>query len=84
MKLAAYNLYAEKKGVYPFLLMDDLFDKLDEERVARIIALVMQPTYGQIFITDTNRKYLDEIIAQYGNSYTLFKVAYGQVEELSA
>lgn len=84
LKLAAYNLYAEKKGVYPLLLMDDLFDKLDEERVERIIALVMQPTYGQIFITDTNRKYLDEIIAQYDNSYTLFKVAYGQVEELSA
>lgn len=82
LKLAEYNLYAQKKDIYPLLLMDDLFDKLDEERVERIIALVSQPHYGQIFITDTNRKYLDAIIARYGMQYCLFKLDSGKVTAL--
>ncbi len=46
----------------PILLLDDIFDKLDAERVARIIHLVKSDRFGQIFITDTDRQHLTDLI----------------------
>lgn len=64
LKLAQFELlaklYPDNK---PLLLLDDVFDKLDEKRVDRIVHLVSSEDFGQIFMTDTNRKYLDQIIA---------------------
>jgi DNA replication and repair protein RecF len=81
LKLAQYRLLVEKGSSTPILLLDDLFDKLDAERVERIIHLVTQPEFGQIFITDTNRKYLDEILAGIPYDYKLFQVNNGTVQE---
>ena len=62
----------------PILLLDDVFDKLDEERVDRIVHLVAGEDFGQIFMTDTNRKYLDQIIAQLPDTeYTIVRVENG-------
>lgn len=58
MKLAQ-ALYLNK----PILLLDDIFDKLDRERVARIIALVQEDSFGQIFITDTDRQHLTQLLS---------------------
>lgn len=58
MKLAQ-ALYLNK----PILLLDDIFDKLDRERVARIIALVQEDIFGQIFITDTDRQHLTQLLS---------------------
>lgn len=55
------SLYPDNK---PVLLLDDVFDKLDEKRVSRIVQLVSGEEFGQIFMTDTNRKYLNQIIAR--------------------
>lgn len=65
LRLAQYELLGRHLGVRPLLLLDDIFDKLDSGRVARIMELLVSDgsTFGQIFITDTNRKHLDEIIA---------------------
>jgi DNA replication and repair protein RecF len=63
--------------------MDDIFDKLDAGRVERIIGLVAQSGFGQIFITDTNRKYLDEILSGMNHDYKLFHVENGNIMELS-
>ena len=57
MKLAQ-ALYLDK----PILLLDDIFDKLDSERVARIVRLVNSERFGQIFITDTDRQHLTDIL----------------------
>ncbi len=46
----------------PILLLDDIFDRLDSKRVERIVRLVQEPEFGQIFITDTDRQHLTEII----------------------
>lgn len=51
-----------KKGEYPILLLDDIFDKLDSERVERIVHLVQSDRFGQIFITDTDRQHLTTIL----------------------
>ena len=64
-------------GSIPILLLDDIFDKLDAGRVERIIRLVTQSEFGQIFITDTNRGHLDTILAASAQGYRLFNVADG-------
>lgn len=83
LKLAQYRLLAGSKPEKPMLLLDDIFDKLDAERVGRIIELVGGQDFGQIFITDTNRKYLDEIIHSWGQDYQLFAVHQGEIKVLS-
>jgi DNA replication and repair protein RecF len=56
LKLAQFNFLVKTGSSTPILLLDDVFDKLDEKRVEQIVKLVAQPQFGQIFITDTNRK----------------------------
>lgn len=80
LKLAQYRLLSQCNSERPMLLLDDIFDKLDAERVGRIIALVGGEDFGQIFITDTNRKYLDEIIHNWGEDYQIFSVSGGEIE----
>ena len=65
---------------HPILLLDDIFDKLDASRVEQIIRLVATQQFGQIFITDTNRDHLDQILAHGDCDYRLFHVADGVIE----
>jgi DNA replication and repair protein RecF len=62
------------------LLLDDIFDKLDAQRVEQIVKLVAGDRFGQIFITDTNRDHLDSILRKLEGDYRVFGVADGQVE----
>lgn len=82
LKLAQYRLLSQHISERPMLLLDDIFDKLDADRVGRIIHLVGGEDFGQIFITDTNRKYLDEIIHSWGEDYHLFTVDSGQIHKI--
>lgn len=77
LKLAQYDFLAQQGDNAPILLLDDLFDKLDAKRVANIIRLVSSERFGQIFITDTNRKNLDEIVGSIGEQYRIFAVEQG-------
>lgn len=54
LKLAQFEVIKEHKKFAPLLLLDDVFEKLDQERVSRLINLVSSPVYGQVFITDTH------------------------------
>lgn len=82
LKLAQFAFLADKGTTTPILLLDDIFDKLDANRVEQIIQLVSGNRFGQIFITDTNRKYLDEILEAMDHDYALFKVEQGEVTPL--
>ena len=62
----------------PILLLDDIFDKLDSERVERIIALVNSEHFGQIFITDTDRQHLTGILQHMPHAATIFHVENGE------
>ena len=64
----------------PLLLLDDIFDKLDAERVEQIVKLVAGDDFGQIFITDTNREHLDQILSRSSHDYKIFHVADGEIE----
>lgn len=79
LKLAQFCLLSEEGTTTPLLLLDDIFDKLDARRVAQIIKLVSLEDFGQIFITDTNRQYLDEIIKSVNHDYALFEMENGNV-----
>lgn len=77
LRLAQYEFLKAASGLKPLLLLDDIFDKLDASRVERIISLVGSDTFGQIFITDTNRERFDEIMAGAGNDYRMWHVDHG-------
>ena len=63
----------------PILLLDDIFDKLDADRVEQIVSLVSGDDFGQIFITDTNRDHLDRILSSSSHDYKLFSVSNGEI-----
>ena len=77
LRFAQYDFLARNSGRLPLLLLDDIFDKLDAARVQRIIEIVAGDEFGQIFITDTNRKHLDEIMAHTGPDYRMWNVNNG-------
>ena len=64
----------------PILLLDDIFDKLDSERVARIVQLVVGQEFGQIFITDTDRQHLTSILHEQASEAKVWNVENGKVE----
>lgn len=79
LKLAQFYFLKRTHNLSPLLLLDDIFDKLDSERVKKIIELVSGETFGQIFITDTNREHLDSILLQLGKESQIFQVKNGEI-----
>jgi DNA replication and repair protein RecF len=72
LKLAVYDFLKATKGVTPLLLLDDIFDKLDSSRVEHIMEVVApEERFGQIFITDTNREHIDQIITSISGNLLL-------------
>ena len=74
LKLAQFDFIKQQSGVSPILLLDDIFDKLDENRVAQIISLVDDNHFGQIFISDTHAERTENIVKQIHQSYQIFKL----------
>lgn len=68
----------------PLLLLDDIFDKLDSARVGRIMNIAASDTFGQIFVTDTNRQHLDEIIALTGGRDAIWSVSDGSFNRITS
>ena len=79
MKLAQALYLADSTGEAPILLLDDIFDRLDSERVERIVAMVQGEQFGQIFITDTDRQHLSEIL-QPNEGAKIFHVENGAIK----
>jgi DNA replication and repair protein RecF len=80
LKLAQFDfLRRTNGGTTPILLLDDIFDKLDANRVEQIVSLVASEEFGQIFITDTNRSHLDQILSATSHDYKIFHVEDGEV-----
>ncbi len=75
LKLAKFDYIKRKAGSSPILLLDDIFDKFDSERVEQIIRLVGNNRFGQIFITDTQQNRLQEILSALNTDYKLFRIA---------
>jgi DNA replication and repair protein RecF len=83
LKLAKFDYIKHKAGFQPVLLLDDIFDKFDAERVEQIIRLVGNHRFGQIFITDTHRSRLQEILSSHNTDYRLFNISENRVDMIS-
>lgn len=74
LKLAQFDIIKTQSGVNPILLLDDIFDKLDDQRVAQIIKLVDDENFGQLFISDTHAERTEQAVKQVHQSYEIFKL----------
>ncbi len=85
LRMAQFEFLKKYTGTTPILLLDDIFDKLDEQRVVSIINVVSNShDFGQIFITDTNRTHLDEIISMMSGDYAMFAVEGGVITPIAS
>jgi len=74
LKLAQFEFLKKQSGVKPILLFDDIFDKLDETRVAKIVEMVNSDTFGQLFISDTHPERTETIVKSTHQSYKIFNL----------
>ncbi|MEY4012202.1 MAG: hypothetical protein RIT22_1326 [Bacteroidota bacterium] len=74
LKLAQFEFLKKQSGVKPILLFDDIFDKLDESRVAKIVEMVNSDTFGQLFISDTHPERTETIVKSTHQSYKIFNL----------
>jgi DNA replication and repair protein RecF len=79
LKLAQFELLASRQGHKPLLLLDDIFDRLDDKRIARLLELVANDTFGQVFLTDTNLARTDLALAGVSSIVQRFRVQNGTV-----
>ncbi len=74
LKLAQFEFIKQQSGTVPILLLDDIFDKLDESRVAQIINMVNEEQFGQIMISDTHPERTEAVIKRTEQSYKIFNL----------
>jgi len=74
LKLAQFEFIKNQSGLKPILLFDDIFDKLDESRVAKIVAMVNSDTFGQLFISDTHPERTENIVKSTHQTYKIFNL----------
>jgi DNA replication and repair protein RecF len=80
LKLAQYTFLTQNKGFKPLLLLDDIFDKLDDNRVTKLMQMVSNNDFGQVFITDTSMSRVKGIFEKISVDVKLFKVTEGNID----
>jgi DNA replication and repair protein RecF len=80
LKLAQYTFLTQKKGFKPLLLLDDIFDKLDDNRVTKLMQMVSNHDFGQVFITDTSMARVKGVFDDLNIDVKLFKVKEGSID----
>lgn len=74
LKLSQFEVIKQQLRVTPIFLLDDIFDKLDDKRVEKLISLVTQQHFGQLFITDTHYDRTESVVKKRGVPYQIFKI----------
>ncbi len=82
LKFAQFEFIKNISGIKPILLLDDIFDKFDADRVEQIIKLISEDKFGQIFITDTNAEIVKKVLEHRDADFKLFLVEDGTVDEI--
>lgn len=83
LKLAQFEITKRHLGMPPLLLLDDIFDKLDEGRVANLLSLVHTEEFGQIFITDTHPERMLELSENLQLNHSTFEITDdGEIQSL--
>jgi DNA replication and repair protein RecF len=82
LKLAQFEVLKRHKGFKPILLLDDIFDKLDDFRIAKLLELIQNDELGQLFITDARPDRTSALLRQINISAAIFTVEMGEVKAL--
>jgi DNA replication and repair protein RecF len=80
LKMAQYTYLYQQKGFKPLLLLDDIFDKLDDSRITKLLQMVSAHDFGQVFITDTSSTRVQQLFDQINTGVKLFEVSGGQID----
>jgi DNA replication and repair protein RecF len=80
LKLAQYSFLDKQNRFKPILLLDDIFDKLDDQRVTKLMQMISNHDFGQVFITDTHINRVKNIFSEIGVDIKLFKVTGGEID----
>lgn len=78
LKMSQYDLMRSSYGYPPILLLDDVFDKLDTGRISNLLELVSDNDCGQIFVTDTNRQRMENIVSGIAGDALYFNADNGE------
>lgn len=81
LKLAQFDYTRDIKGFKPMLLFDDIFDKLDNVRVSKLMELVSNNSFGQVFVTDAHPERINQIFEKIDTEIKIFLVENGVVSE---
>jgi DNA replication and repair protein RecF len=84
LRLAQFDWLKAQKKTNPILLLDDIFDKLDGQRVQKLVALVTQDYFGQVMVSDTDEERMKALLNSLKVPSKLFKVMDGDVNEISS
>ena len=84
LRLAQLSFLEKATGVKPILLLDDIFDKIDEKRVKALMNRVTNGSFGQVFITDTHLGRIPEMFKTTGADVNVFEVVDGEVNTLAS
>ncbi|SEK71482.1 DNA replication/repair protein RecF [Parapedobacter koreensis] len=82
LKLAQYSFLYKQKAFKPLLLLDDIFDKLDEGRTRKLMQMVSADDFGQIFLTDTDAVRINRIFEEINRKVCVFEINGGVVNQL--
>ena len=82
LKLAQFEILSLRQQQKPLLLLDDIFDRLDEKRITRLLQLVADHTFGQVFLTDTHLDRTDLALANITDQISRFQVESGSVRPI--
>jgi len=80
LKFAQYLFIKESTGVKPILLLDDFFDKIDDNRVGNIMSWLANNDAGQMFITDTSSERMPAVLEKAGIPYSAWRTSGGKLE----
>lgn len=83
LRLAQFDWLKAQKKTNPILLLDDIFDKLDAQRVQKLVALVTRDYFGQVMVSDTDEERMKALLKSLTVPSKLFKVTEGDVTEIS-
>ena len=81
LKLAQFDFIKEQIGFKPILLLDDIFDKLDDHRILKLISFVDKNVFGQVFITDTHAERSAAILTKANISYSIYTIKNGRLTD---
>ena len=82
IRLAQFEFNYQRIGYKPILLLDDIFDKLDDQRVMKLVRLVGDDHFGQVFITDTQRQRIEKLFEDTQINHKIFEVEKGRIKEI--